>query len=97
MIPETFKTIGTTSHPINSVVAVEFMEVTSSIGPRVRVFANMPTGEGWFIQCNTSDPNLPGDWFTAPGSARMGTLAYYDAAFPKPGASNRWWRAIRKT
>jgi hypothetical protein len=97
MIPDTFKTIPACPAPIGSSVHVDFKEVTSSIGPRIRVFTTAPVNEGWFIQCNTSDPEKPGDWFTVPGSARLETLVYYDAGFPKPGASTRWWRAIRKS
>jgi glycine cleavage system H lipoate-binding protein len=96
MIPESFKTIPSRSTPINGTMSVSFAEVTSSIGPRIRVHVTAPANEGWFIQMNPVDPNDPGEWFTVPSSARQEGLVYYDAS-PKPTSSPRWWRAIRKS
>ena len=97
MIPDNYKSIPARPTPIGSTVHVDFKEVASSIGPRIRVFASAPANEGWFIQCNTSDPEKPDDWFTVPSSARLDALVYYDAPCPRPGTSTRWWRAIRKS
>lgn len=95
MIPETFKTIAVPSRPVGASIPVAFKEVTSIIGPRIRVFAEAPANEGWFIFCNTSNPDIPEDWFPVPSSARLDTLVYYDAS-PK-GTTPKWWRATRKS
>lgn len=99
MIPTNFNTIASPVIPINGVIPVGFTELPVVPGrlPRIRVSALVPAGQRWFIQENTSNPDLPADWFTVPSSQQDGSMVFYDAGIKAGDNSLKWWRAIRKS